>query len=131
MDGQEAARALRMGVGMGLKGRQERIKGFLEGPETAASALGEIQGYRAVGTVEGFREAMEARIPEAPQEALASHGKSYGCRNGWKDMIGNEDRHNARFCQFVDRYCTEHGCTVDEALRQVEVRRACRWLTEV
>lgn len=46
-------------------------------------------------------------------------------------MIGNEYRHNARFRKFVDGYCTEHGCTVDEALAQDEVRRAFLHYTEV
>ncbi len=46
-------------------------------------------------------------------------------------MIENEYRHNRRFREYVDQYCSEHGMTVKEALEDARIRQACRWFTEV
>ena len=46
-------------------------------------------------------------------------------------MIGNEYRYNSRFRGYVDRYCQEHGCTVEEVLERDEVKKAFWHHTEV
>ncbi|WP_286080654.1 hypothetical protein [Parablautia intestinalis] len=46
-------------------------------------------------------------------------------------MIENEYRHNKRFREYVEKYCSTHGCTVDEALKHEVVRQACLYYTDV
>lgn len=46
-------------------------------------------------------------------------------------MLQNEYIFNQRFREYVDSYCKNHGCTVDEALTHELVRQACLYYTEV
>lgn len=46
-------------------------------------------------------------------------------------MIENEYRHNHSFREYVDKYCREHNCTVDEAFKHYVVRMAFLHYTEV
>lgn len=46
-------------------------------------------------------------------------------------MIQNEYRYNRRFREYVDKYCREKGCTVEEALTHGQVRKAFLHYTEV
>ena len=48
----------------------------------------------------------------------------------WR-MMENEYRHNRCFREYVDRYCNEYGCTVEEALKHYPVRMAFLYLTDV
>lgn len=46
-------------------------------------------------------------------------------------MIENEYRHNKRFRQAVDKYCRENSLTVEQALKQDEIKRMFWHYTEV
>lgn len=46
-------------------------------------------------------------------------------------MIENECRHNKRFRQAVDKYCRENSLTVEQALKQDEVKRMFRYYTDL
>ncbi len=45
--------------------------------------------------------------------------------------VRNEYRHNRDFREYVDKYCAEHGCSVEQALEHKQVRQAFLYLTEV
>ena len=47
------------------------------------------------------------------------------------ENVKNEYRFSSRFRQYVDKYCTQHKITVDEALKHEIVRQVCLQYTEV
>lgn len=62
----EAIEALRLSGGLEISGRPRRCAEFFEGLDIAIKALEEIQQYRAIGTVEECRKAMEKQKPQIP-----------------------------------------------------------------
>lgn len=74
----EAIKALGLGGGIEIDGRPKRISEFFEGLGIAVSALEEIQQYRAIGTVEECREAVEKQKPKKP---VWKTGKSIMCKD--------------------------------------------------
>ena len=46
-------------------------------------------------------------------------------------MVENEYRHNKAFRDYVDTYRSEKGLTIEEALAQEEIKRACLHYTDV
>lgn len=61
----EAIEALKLEGGLEITGRPIRVAQFFKGIDTAIKALEEVQQYRAIGTLEECRAAMEkqAAIP--------------------------------------------------------------------
>lgn len=72
--------------------------------KVAIKALEEIQQYRAIGTVEDCRAAMEKQIPKKPQKVLLPYGTGYECRE-----CGNELSVNS----FNGQYCHWCGQRID------------------
>ena len=72
---------------------------FAEDNDKAAEWLKELKQYRAIGTVEECRAAVERQIPDKPQKVLLSYGTGYECK-----QCGNELSVNA----FNGEYC--HWC---------------------
>ena len=52
-------------------------------------------------------------------------------RNEFEENIKNEYRFNIKFRRYVDRYCERRNVTVEEALGNESVRKACMRYTEV
>ena len=48
-----------------------------------------------------------------------------------EENIKNEYRFNIKFRRYVDRYCERRNVTVEEALGNESVRKACMRYTEV
>ena len=46
-------------------------------------------------------------------------------------MMQNEYKHNKKFRDYVDKYCTKHGITVAEALEHDLVRQVFLMYTDV
>lgn len=42
----------------------------------------------------------------------------------------NEYRYNKRFQRYVDRYCSQYGYSVEEALEHEIIKQACLYYTE-
>ena len=55
--------------------------------EEAISALKEIQQYRAIGTVEECREAMEKQKPKEPTVLKQQHSDFYNCPKCGRNLI--------------------------------------------
>lgn len=45
--------------------------------------------------------------------------------------LRNEYRHNSQFRRYVDKYCENHGITVDEAVNHELIKQAYLYYTEV
>lgn len=67
MTNNEAIEALKLEGGIEIAGNPRRIAKFFEALDMAISALKEIQQYRAIGTVEEYREAREKQKPKKPE----------------------------------------------------------------
>ena len=92
---------------------------------TAISALKEVQQYRAIGTVEECREAVEKRKPKKPKDSLKINPVIDGngayvdadmtvyllCPN-CGEMIGIDES--------CDKFCRECGQAIDENLEGME-----------
>ena len=65
-DLQRAIDVLRLEGGLKNKGRAVGVAGFIDGINTAISAMQELQQYRAIGTLEECREAMELQQAKRP-----------------------------------------------------------------
>nr|DAM32906.1 MAG TPA: DNA-directed RNA polymerase subunit [Bacteriophage sp.] len=81
----EAIEALKLEGGLEITGRPIRVAQFFEGIEVAIKALEEVQQYRAIGTPEECRAAMEkqtAKKPEFVGARFRNNGKhiSDGCQ---------------------------------------------------
>lgn len=81
----EALEALKLEGGLEITGRPIRVAQFFEGIEVAIKALEEVQQYRAIGTPEEFRAAVEkqtAKKPEFVGARFRNNGKhiSDGCQ---------------------------------------------------
>ena len=59
MNEMEAIQALKLEGGLEITGKALRTINFFEGLDVAIKALEEIQQYRAIGTVEECRKAVE------------------------------------------------------------------------
>lgn len=79
----------------------------------AAQALEEIQKYRAIGTVEECREAVEKRKPKKPKEILRHRGgfEMQHCPNC------DTDYQVDRRYKIKDGYCPACGKLLDSAFR--------------
>ena len=77
----------------------------------AAQALEEIQQYRAIGTVEEYREAVEKQEPKKPKEILRHRGgfESHHCPNCDTDYQ-TDNRYT-----ITDSYCPTCGKLLDSA----------------
>ena len=64
MTEKEAVKALRLEGGLEITGKTKRVVDFFEGLDMAIKALEEIQQYRAIGTAEECREAVEKQNPK-------------------------------------------------------------------
>ena len=52
-------------------------------------------------------------------------------KEGVEKMIENEYRHNEEFRRYVDKYCSAHGISVEEALRHAIVIEKFHHLRDV
>lgn len=78
--------------------------------EVAIKALKEIQQYRAIGTVEECREAMEKQRPKKPHRNYKKFSGLW-CKCGW--YLGQK--------QCLDiKYCPNCGQAIDENLEGME-----------
>ena len=96
-----------------------------ESLEMAITALKEIQQYRAIGTVEECREAVEKQKPKAPKDSLKikpviDENGAYVdadttvyllCPN-CGEMVGIDEN--------VDKFCRECGQAIDGNLEEME-----------
>lgn len=48
-----------------------------------------------------------------------------------KNLIKNEYKHNSNFRKYVDEYCKQNRCTIDEAFCNEDVKRMFWRCTEV
>lgn len=48
-----------------------------------------------------------------------------------KSFIKNEYKHNERFREYVDRYCKNHHCAVEEVLEHELIYQVCLMYTEI
>ena len=62
----EAIEALKLEGGLEITGRPIRVAQFFEGIDVAIKALEEVQQYRAIGTPEECRAAMEKQTAKRP-----------------------------------------------------------------
>ena len=89
------------------------LKDYTERKETfdiAISALKEIQQYRAIGTVEECREAVEKQKPKKPHRNYKKFSGLW-CKCGW--YLGQK--------QCLDiKYCPNCGQAIDENLEGME-----------
>ena len=60
MDCQEAIETLRFEGGIEITGNSRRVAEFFEGVDVAISALQELQEYKKIGTVKGYKDAIKA-----------------------------------------------------------------------
>lgn len=78
--------------------------------KTAITALKEIQRYRAIGTVEECREAVEKQKPKKPHRNYKKFSGLW-CKCGW--YLGQK--------QCLDiKYCPNCGQAIDENLEEKE-----------
>lgn len=54
-----------------------------------------------------------------------------GEKLGMERNLRNEYRHNSQFRRYVDKYCENHGITVDEAVNHELIKQAYLYYTEV
>ena len=118
MTEKEAIQALKLEGGLEITGKAKRVADFFAGLETAITALKEIQQYRAIGTVEECREAVEKQKPKAPKDSLKikpviDENGAYVdadvtvyllCPN-CGEMVGIDEN--------VDKFCHECGQAID------------------
>lgn len=109
----EAIKALGLGGGIEIDGRHKRISEFFEGLGIAVSDLEEIQQYRAIGTVEECREAVEKQTPKKPKEILRHRGRFElrHCPN-----CNTDYEVDGRYT-ITDSYCPKCGKLLDSAFR--------------
>ncbi len=81
-----------------------------EALKVAKYALGEIRQYRALGTVEELREAMEKQIPRKPVEESCVEHTNYKCECGYIFCIKYSD--GCRIGNTPD-YCEKCGQAID------------------
>lgn len=60
MDYQKAIEALRFEGGIEITGNPRRVAEFFEGLDIAISAMQELQEYKEIGTVKGYKDAIKA-----------------------------------------------------------------------
>ena len=60
MDYQKAIESLRLEGGIEITGNSRRAAEFFEGIDVAISALQELQEYKEIGTVKGYKDAIKA-----------------------------------------------------------------------
>ena len=60
MDYQKAIESLRLEGGIEITGNPRRIAEFFEGIDVAISAMQELQEYKEIGTVKGYKDAIKA-----------------------------------------------------------------------
>ena len=79
----EALEALKLEGGLEITGRPIRVAQFFEGIEVAIKALEEVQQYRAIGTPEECRAAMEKQTAKR-----ALHQGCYDKNGEWHEWNG-------------------------------------------
>ena len=79
----EALEALKLEGGLEITGRPIRVAQFFEGIEVAIKALEEVQQYRAIGTPEEFRAAVEKQTAKR-----ALHQGCYDKNGEWHEWNG-------------------------------------------
>jgi hypothetical protein len=79
----EAIEALKLEGGLEITGRPIRVAQFFEGIEVAIKALEEVQQYRAIGTPEECRAAMEKQTAKR-----ALHQGCYDKNGEWHEWNG-------------------------------------------
>lgn len=97
----EALEALKLEGGLEITGRPIRVAQFFEGIEVAIKALEEVRQYRAIGTPEECRAAVEKQIVE---KELESHDEKHILKycislmqelvekfEGWYEYVHGED----------------------------------------
>ena len=60
MDYQKAIESLRLEGGIEITGNPRRVAEFFEGLDIAISAMQELQEYKEIGTVKGYKDAIKA-----------------------------------------------------------------------
>lgn len=60
MNYQKAIESLRLEGGIEITGNPRRVAGFFEGIDVAISAMQELQEYKEIGTVKGYKDAIKA-----------------------------------------------------------------------
>ena len=99
MTEQEAIKEVKRWTSILLSEGAKCVSETAEAQDMAIKALEEIQKYRAIGTPEECRAAVEKQKAKKPQKVLLLHGTGYECK--W---CGNELSVNA----FNGEYC--HWC---------------------
>lgn len=85
---------------IGLK--EDSAKRVVKARDLAIQALEEVQKYRAIGTPEECREAVEKQTDEKPTAVLGTFGgKEYECKNCGSDVC------------YGDEYCRWCGQKLD------------------
>lgn len=109
----EAIEALKLEGGLEITGRPIRVAQFFEGIEVAIKALEEVQQYRAIGTPEECRAAMEK---QNINKELESHDEKHileCCISLMKEMVN----------EFAEWYRWQHG---EDAIKELdEEERFC------
>lgn len=106
----EALEALKLEGGLEITGRPIRVAQFFEGIEVAIKALEEVRQYRAIGTPEECRAAVEKQIVE---KELESHDEKHilkYCISLMQELVG----------KFEEWYRWQHGEDAIEELDEEE-----------
>jgi len=102
-----------------------------EAHNAAISAIKEVQQYRAIGTVEECREAVEKRKPKKPKEILRHRGgfEMQHCTNCDTDyQVDRRYKIKDGYCPACGKlldsafrnYCANCGQAIDENLEEME-----------
>lgn len=78
--------------------------------DEAIQALEEIQQYRAIGTVEEFKELKEKSVAKKPFQPFGTH--SYKCSNCWQ-FVAHEVDDNCDLETTMADYCPYCGQKLD------------------